>query len=409
MTHHDETHPEATEHGSGAYDPPAPRAPYDDALPHEPGEPDDDDLLPMRGGRRRRKRRTVKSCLAVMVALVIVLGGFYFMVTKGVGVIKDHFAAPEDYSGQGHGKVTFEVHPGDSIAAMGRNLKADGVVASVDAFTAAAGSSVIQPGFYPLKKEMQASYAVEVLADPDNLIKDTVTIPEGLRVTDIVGILADQSDFKAAQFEKVLNNPGQLGLPSYAHGNPEGYLFPATYDFGPDATPKSMLQDMVDRWKQAADDADLQGAAQQLGYTPGELMTVASLVQAEGRGDDMPKIARVIYNRLEGNETNGLLQIDATINYAADNDLTAVPTTSDTEIDSPYNTYKNPGLPPTPIEAPGDDALHAATHPADGSWYYYVTVNLKTGETKFATTYDEFLKYKDELRQYCATESAGAC
>ena len=62
-----------------------------------------------------------------------------------------------------------------------------------------------------------------------------------------------------------------------------------------------------------------------------------------------------------------------------------------------------------PIEAPGDDALHAATHPADGGWYYYVTVNLKTGETKFAETYDEFLKYKDELRQYCETESAGAC
>ncbi len=77
----------------------------------------------------------------------------------------------------------------------------------------------------------------------------------------------------------------------------------------------------------------------------------------------MPKIARVIYNRLEGDETNGLLQIDATVNYAADNKLGAVPTTADLELDSPYNTYQNPGLPPTPIEAPGDDAMRPRPTP----------------------------------------------
>jgi UPF0755 protein len=372
-----------------------------------------DDVVPMRGGRRRRPGRSLKSCLAVLLAAVIVFGLLAVAVLKGTSWVKDQFASPDDFSGPGHGKVTFQVHTGDSISAMGRSLKAQGVVASVDGFTAAAAenpkSSGIQPGYYPLKKEMKASDAVSVLVDPGNMLKDTVTIPEGLRVTDIVATLADNTDYPASAFEKVLKSPGALGLPAYAHGDPEGYLFPATYDFGPDATPKSMLGDMVDRWKQAAQEADLEGAAKDLGYTPEELMTVASLVQAEGRGDDMPKIARVIYNRLEGKETNGLLQIDATINYAAGNDLTAVPTTDDTQVDSPYNTYQNPGLPPTPIEAPGDDAIRAATHPSAGDWYYYVTVNLKTGETKFAETYDEFLRYKDELRQYCETESAGAC
>ena len=370
---------------------------------------DAEEIVPMRGGRRRRKGRGLKSCLAVLVALVVVVGGIAFLGLKGFSVIKDHFGSPEDFAGPGHGKVTFQVHQGDSISTMGQNLKSEGVVASVDAFTAAAATSVIQPGFYPLKKEMKASDAVQVMSDPGNLIKDTVTVQEGLRVTEIVSLLADQTDFSKAQFEKVLQHPGALGLPAYAHGNPEGYLFPATYDIGPDATPKSILLDMVDRWKQAADDADLEGAAARLGYSPAKLMTVASLVQAEGRGNYMPMIARVIYNRLEGNETNGKLQIDATVNYAADNQLGAVPTSSDLQIDSPYNTYEHAGLPPTPIEAPGDDALRAATHPADGGWYYYVTVNLKTGETKFAETYDEFLKYKDELRQYCETESAGAC
>ncbi len=126
----------------------------------------------------------------------------------------------------------------------------------------------------------------------------------------------------------------------------------------------------------------------------------------------MPKIARVIYNRLENPGTAGTigkLQIDATVNYAAGNTLGAVPTEADIALDSPYNTYANVGLPPGPIESPGDAAIAAAAKPADGDWYYYVTVNLKTGETKFAKTSEEFLQYKQELRDYCANESGGAC
>lgn len=365
------------------------------------------------GHRRGRKRRSLPGCLAVLVALALIVGGFYFAVTWGIGKIGDQFSSAPDYDGPGHGNVTFKVEHGDSAAEIGRRLKADDVVASVDAFIDAANGSQdwanLQPGYFPLKKEMAAVDVVDILVDPSNMVKDTITIPEGLRAVDTVAILADKTKYSKKDFQKVLDHPDQLGLPDYADGNPEGYLFPATYDFGPDATPASMLTDMVDRWKAAADDADLESAASKLGYTPEELMTVASLVQSEGRGKDMPKIARVIYNRLEGDETNGLLQIDATVNYGAGNKLGAVPTSADLELDSPYNTYKNPGLPPTPIEAPGDDAIAAATHPAEGDWYYYVTVNLKTGKTKFAETYDEFLKYKDELRNYCETESGGAC
>ncbi|GAB6985925.1 endolytic transglycosylase MltG [Nocardioides pyridinolyticus] len=366
------------------------------------------------GGRRRgKKRRSLPGCLAVLVALAVIVGGLYFVATWGIDKIEEQFQSAEDFDGPGRGKVTFEVVSGDNAAAIGRRLKEQGVVASVEAFTVAANGNPdwanLQPGFFALKKEMAADDVVSILVDPSNMVKATVTIPEGLTVEDTVAILADQTDFKASAFEKVLADPAKLGLPDYAEGEAEGYLFPATYDFGPDATPASMLSAMVDRWEQAAEDADLEAAAAELGYTPAELMTIASLVESEGRGDDMPKIARVIYNRLTGSETNGLLQIDATVNYAAGNDLGAVPTEDDLQIDSPYNTYKYPGLPPGPIEAPGDAAIRAATHPADGDWYYYVTVNLKTGETKFAETYDEFLEYKDELRDYCANESGGAC
>jgi UPF0755 protein len=369
---------------------------------------------PVEGGRRRRRRSRLPGCLAVVVAMAVVLGGVYFVATRGVDALADRFAAPEDFEGPGKGRVTFEVQEGDSVAAMGRGLKAMGVVASVEAFTEEAAanpdSTGIQVGVYPMKKEMSAEDALAILLDPDNILKNTVTIPEGLRVEDIIPILADHTDLGQAQFEKVLDDPEALGLPDYAEGNPEGYLFPSTYDFGPNETPKSILSAMVDRWEQAAAEADLESAATELGYTPAELMTVASLVESEaGRDEDRAKVARVIYNRLEGDETNGLLQIDATVNYAADQDLGAVPTTEDLEIDSPYNTYLNPGLPPGPIEAPGDAAIEAAANPVDGPWYYYVTVNLRTGETKFAETYDEFLTYKDELREYCATESQGAC
>ena len=365
-------------------------------------------------GRRRRRRSRLPGCLAVLVSLAVVLGGAYFVTTKGIDAIEDRFASPEDFAGPGQGSVVFEVEEGDSVAAMGRGLKAQGVVASVEAFTeAAAGnpkSTSIQVGAYKMKKQMAAEDALEILVDPGNILKNTVTIPEGLRVEDIIAILADHTDYKPEQFQQVLDNPDQLGLPDYAQGNAEGYLFPSTYDFGPKESPKSMLAMMVDRWEQAAAEADLESAAAELGYTPGELMTVASLVESEAaRDEDRAKVARVIYNRLEGDETNGLLQIDATVNYAADQELGAVPTTEDLEIDSPYNTYQNPGLPPTPIEAPGDAAIEAAAHPAEGGWYYYVTVNLRTGETKFAETYDEFLGYKDELQQYCETESQGAC
>lgn len=132
-------------------------------------------------------------------------------------------------------------------------------------------------------------------------------------------------------------------------------------------------------------------------------MTVASLVEAEGRGDAAAKISRVIYNRLKttGPPTNGLLQIDATVSYALGRSLVAVPTSQDLQVDSPYNTYRNPGLPPGPIEAPGDAALEAAANPATGDWLFYVTVNLATGETKFTDSYDTFLEYKAELQRYC--------
>jgi UPF0755 protein len=374
-----------------------------------------DEQPPPPVGGRRRKRRGVKGCLAVLVALAVVIGGFYFVVTKGVDLLQSQFSSAKDFDGPGRGKLAFEVHKGDSVAEMGRNLKKAGVVASVEAFTDAAAANSdatkIQVGFYELRKEMHAADVVEVLVDPSNIVQSAVTIPEGLRVTEILDVLADKTDFPRAAFQKVLDNPDDLGLPDYAEGNADGYLFPATYAFGPKETPKTMLQTMVARWQQAADDADLEGAAADLGHTHAELMIVASLVEAEAsRAQDRGKVARVIYNRLENPDnglTNGKLQIDASVNYGLQQKLGVALTEDQLNQDTPYNTYTRAGLPPTPIEAPGDAAIAAAAHPTDGPWLYYVTVNLSTGETKFTDDYGEFTQYRSELHTYC--ESSDAC
>jgi len=370
----------------------------------------DDEEVPAEGGRRRKRGRSIPGCLAALVALALIAGGAYVAIDKGAEFIRDQFSTSPDYPGPGTGKVNFQVKDGDTVGAIGRNLKAKGVVQSVDAFMEAAGSSTnIQVGYYQLKKEMKASDAFDILSNPANIIKNTVTIIEGKQVSEILPLLAKATDYPVGAFEKVLQDPASIGLPEYADGNAEGYLFPSTYDFGPKDKPADMLKKMVDRWQQAADDAGLEEKAAALGYTPGEIMTVASLVEAEGRGDYRAQIARVIYNRLEtpGYPTFGKLEIDASVNYALGRSGSTVITDEDKAAveDSPYNLYSHEGLPPTPIEAPGDAAIEAALNPADGPWFFYVTVNLATGETKFTDSYDEFLSFKREYAEYCETQS----
>lgn len=397
-------------------------ADYDEAEYDEPGhgergydDPDSYRTDPDGSGRGRGGRRRSRSgggCLKVGLVFAVVLGLIVAGGFVGYRELKERFADPEDYPGPGTGEVSFEVKQGDTITAMGRGLRELDVVASVDAFIEEANTdpdaASIQVGFYPMREQMSAADALAVLTDPANIVKNAVTIPEGLRVSDVTRVLAESTDFSRRQFNRALRQTEALGLPDYAEGNPEGYLFPATYDFGPNAKPIDMLKAMVDRWRQAAEEANLEGAAEDLGKTPAELMIIASLIEAEGRGADMPKISRVIYNRLDGpgdkGGTNGRLGIDAAIAYGlglspGSTELTPEQLAEDT----PYNTRIREGLPPTPIEAPGDEAIAAAANPAEGGWYYYVTVDLSTGETRFYEDYDGFLEGRALYKQYCET------
>jgi UPF0755 protein len=358
--------------------------------------------LELRSHRKQRPRRG-RGCLAVLIALAVLVGAGYAAYTVGFTRLQKLMSPPPDYSGTGTGSVIVEVKQGDAATDIAATLVKKDVVKSAEAFTDAAKQNPesvgIQVGFYQLKHKMSAKSALKVLIDPKNLMQSAVTFPEGWTAARVVDELVKKTDFSRADYLKVLKHPGSIGLPGYAKGNPEGYLFPATYMVPPNATPTSILKQMVDRYKQEAAGLGLPKKARELGYSPHDVMTVASLVQAEARFDkDFPKVARVIYNRLQKNMP---LQFDSTVHYAVGRDGSVGTSNTDRASTSPYNTYKYPGLPPTPIAAPGEKALRAALEPADGSWLYFVTTNPDTGVTKFATSYSQHLKNKAEFEKWC--------
>jgi UPF0755 protein len=355
--------------------------------------------------RRRHRRRNGLGCLAVLVALAVLAGGAYFLYDAGTAALRDRFAPAPDYAGTGSGSVLVEVREGQSASDIAETLLDKDVVKSTEAFTEAAmanpASTKIQVGFYEMREQMSAESALDILIDPANMVQNAVTVREGLTVEETVELLAEKTDFTKKQFAKVLRRPGALGLPPYAEGNPEGYFFPATYQLPPNSTPRSVLTMMVERFDQAAQSLDLVAEAKALGISPHDVMTVASLVQAEARFDkDFAKVSRVIYNRLEEPMR---LQFDSTVHYAVGRDGGVGTSDDDRATDSPYNTYKYDGLPPTPIMAPGEQAIEAALNPADGPWLYFVTTNPDTGVTKFAESYDDHLRNKREFDEWCSS------
>lgn len=364
-----------------------------------------------RGARRRRRRSGCVPVLAVLVAIVV---GAVFVV-RSVDVSNPFASEAEDFPGPGSGSVLFTVAGGDSISVMARNLEDLGVVASADAYVEAADaddtSRGIREGVYRLKKRMKAADVVDVLVGGETR-GTSFTFTAGKTVAEVLALLVEDTGVGRKQYDAALADPASIGLPPDAEGSAEGYLSPGSYTFFNDDDATTILSAMVSRTTEALAEVDLAAASERLGYSEHDLLTIASLVEAEGSLLDeqgKAKIARVIYNRLADPtaETIGRLQLDATVNYARGEKI-AVPSQAqiDEVADSPYNTYTMPGLPPGPIATPSRAALQAATAPAKGPWLYYATVDLETGETKFATTYDAFLELKAELRAYCAANAA---
>jgi UPF0755 protein len=255
---------------------------------------------------------------------------------------------------------------------------------------------LLQPGFYLMHKHMNATLAFNLLLKPSSRIQHMVTIPEGLRESQILAALGQSSGIPVADYKKVLRNTAALGLPSYARGNPEGYLFPATYAIQPHMTAAGVLQAMVQSFNAEAANVNLTQAAAGVHLTPAQVIVVASLAQAEGgKVSDFPKIARVIYNRLHAGMK---LQFDSTVLYGL-HAYGIRASSQQLNSNSPYNTYKYAGLPPGPIDSPGDAAIRAALHPAAGNWLYFVTVNPKTKQTDFTSSYAVFQQLQAQLNR----------
>ncbi len=341
------------------------------------------------------RRRAGRAKLVVL--LVVLLGVMALACWAVLWFIGQSSDSPTDFPGPGVGEVTVEVAAGDTAADIAKTLTEANVVASTTAFVDAAvaddRSLGIQPGFYQLKHEMSAEQALALLLDPASRVETEVVIPEGLRVDQIVDRLVDATELPRSDFEALLANPKTIGLPAFAQGNPEGFLFPATYTFGPQPTAKEVLTAMVDRFDVAAHELHLKQRAPLVGLTPYEAVVVGSLVQAEVAVRDFGKAARVVFNRLELDMPLGF---DSTVNFALHSDDLTL-TDDQLAVDSPYNTYDNVGLPPGPINSPGEAALEAALDPPPGDWLYFVAVAPGSDETRFTSSYDEFLQFKRDF------------
>ncbi|MCW2846271.1 MAG: mltG [Marmoricola sp.] len=382
--------------------------PRDEPDPDDRFEDEDEyDDVPLEEEPAPRRSRRGRGCLPVLLVLVVLLGGAWFGGRWAYDQIHTRLAPAPDYAGPGSGSVLYQVRSGASSTQIGRDLKAADVVKSVDAFTEAAKKNTksldIQVGYYQLKKQMKADQALNVLVDPANLLQSLVVVPEGARVQQIVKTIVAKTDIPKKAVTAALANPKAIGLPAEAKGNPEGFLFPATYQVPPKQTAVGLIRQMVAKSVAVQQDLDLAAKASAVNLTAEQVLTVASILEYEAnRSEDYPKVARVLYNRLN----KGMkLQLDSTVSYISQRKGDVFTTAAERANPSLYNTYVHTGLPPGPIGSPGEETIKATLSPAKGTWLFFVP-DYAAKTTRFSTTLAEHQKWVDKLREYCRTSDA---
>ncbi|MFC1430716.1 endolytic transglycosylase MltG [Streptacidiphilus sp. N1-3] len=393
-------------------------APHEDGDAEEEYQPflaaEDDS----RSGERRRKqqgrserKRSSGACLGISLLILAMLGGIGYF---GYGEYQKHFGPPADYTGAGTGSVSVIVKDGDVGTNIGQTLKADGVVASVQAFVNAYNDNSkaqgIQPGAYTMPLKMSAANAVDYLVKANG--GDALIIPEGMQAAKIYPLIDTKLGLaKGATAAAAKADVAKLGLPAFAHGNIEGFLWPARYSVSKGMKPDDMLKQMVATATAKFDALGMNSGASAVKLSSGyQVLIEASILQAEGNNQkDFGKIARVLYNRLNTQDTQGKLQLDTTLQYA----LKSTHFTNaqkDGDSAGGYNTYINKGLPPGPISNPGDAAVQAVLNPTPGNWAYFIA--MTPSNTQFTETFDQFKGY---VKQYCTAHHqgfdpvAGAC
>ena len=333
------------------------------------------------------KRGRIVMALGILVGLVAVagIGGLIYLRSIGVNASSD--------PGK---KVELVIPSGSTARSIGTLLEKKGVIESALGFRVAAylegGAEDIQAGRYEVSTGLSANDALAALLEDGPIVEFvTVTFPEGSWLTDFARILDENTHISGDEFLEIVTS-GKIES-SYRPPDVdtmEGLLFPSTYQIVEDDDARSVAERLAGEFEKQADAAGL-SRAESLGVTPYEAITIASMIEAEAQLDEeRPMVARVIYNRIEEDMQLG---IDATVQYAIGEHKEEL-TVSDLDVDSPYNTRKFAGLPPTPIGAPGLASLEAAVEPADGPWLYYV-LNDCEGHHAFSESYDEFLANKD--------------
>lgn len=355
---------------------------------------------------KMRQRRRLRRTVVMLVVLMLFAGTVY----GAAMMLRDFLGLDDvtDYAGPGGEETVFTVPSGAGALAIGEGLETADIVADsatfVTALSAIAEGREVQPGEYEMRLQMSSSDAAEALLGADPSLVSYAAVARDLRQNEVFDILTESTGIPRAEFEALAAAPTQFGLPPQALSL-EGYLHPGEYRFDVEAGATDIIAEMVKATT---------GRLAQDGVTDPnkqyEILTIASIVQAEAGEGDYATVAGSINNRLTpGNtETNGLLQSDATVAYGLGKRTYQLTPEEKADTSNPYNTFANPGLPKGPIGSPSDEAIDATVNPADVPFYFWVTVNLDTAETKFSETYAEHLRYVAEYDAWCA-DNAGRC
>jgi UPF0755 protein len=363
----------------------------------------DDDFGGRGGGRGRPQPPSrgrppkQKKSKAGLVALLVVLAIF-----AGVGYTGFHYyslykSRHAVYTGSGYGSAIILVRSGDTLDGISAQLLDKHVIAAIDPWASyVANKSGLHPGKYKIHIHMSPAAAYAALINQKNLLNSKVTIIDGKRLSLILPTLASESGIPLSQFETASKDISALGLPPYAHGQLEGYLYPDTYDVAPGETALQILRAAVKEFNTQMLSIHMQAQATSVHFTPAQVITGASLLEGEVGPKYFADVARVIDNRLNQGMNLGL---DSTIAYATGKPTFNL-TQTDLNVNSPYNTRLHAGLPPGPINSPDIAAIQAFLHPAPktNTWIYFVTVD-KAGTTNFTSDYNQFLTWSAEAKR----------
>ncbi|MGI8430120.1 MAG: endolytic transglycosylase MltG [Solirubrobacteraceae bacterium] len=346
-------------------------------------------------GRGTGKHRAGRAF--ALIALLLVAAVIWFLVQLY-----------QPFHGSSHGTLTVTIPAHTSSSQVGDLLARDGVIGSSFFFelraTLGGNRSDLRPGSYRLKLDMSYGTVLSILTTPPPAAKVTeLTITEGRTRRQISALLHAQGvrgGYFSATRSSALLDPRSYGAPR-GTDSLEGFLFPSTYQLREPIFAPALAADQLRTFKQRFASVDLAYARRRHLSAYGVLI-VASMVEAESpKAHDRPLIASVIYNRLRDGMA---LQIDATTRYATGN-YTQPLTHSELASSSPYNTRIHKGLPPTPIDNPGLDAIQAAAHPAQSNYRYFVVKPCGNGDQAFSSSYSQFLT--DQQRYQSARSQRG--